>query len=142
MKMHNLWKRTISGFLAFLMVFTLVPPAAFASEPAMQAYGDVNGDGRIDVRDVLVMQKHLLGENPENFSAKHADVNGDQAVDLKDLLVIKKYLVGWDVQMGPAHLTVSFYDGDRLIDQLQALPGEPLGQTPSNAKTSRSDGIL
>lgn len=141
--MKNMWfKRVISAFLVFVIVFSVLPPVAFAKDTIKQSYGDVNGDGAIDIKDALLVQKFLLDDNPSNFSQKYADVNNDSKVDLKDLLSIKKHLVGWNVTLGPGLATVSFYDGDRLIDQLKTVKGEALGQTPSNAKTSKSDGIF
>ena len=142
MKKSNWLKRITSGLLAFAMIFTIIPPTVFATEPAEKVYGDANADGNVDLKDVLQIQKFILGMTSDNFSEKYADVNGDDSVDLKDLLNIKKFLVGWDVTLGPGTVTVSFYDGNRLIEQLQADYGEALGQTPSNEKTSRSDGIF
>ncbi len=38
--------------------------------------------------------------------------------------------------------SVSFYDGDRLIDTLQATKGEPLGAVPALEKSSKANAIL
>lgn len=141
--MKNLWlKRVICAFLVLVTVFSILPPVAFSRETVRQSYGDVNADGEIDIKDALRLQKYLLEENPESFADKYADVNNDNEVDLKDLLSIKKYLVGWNVTLGPGMATVSFYDGERLIDQVKAVKGETLSRTPTNEKTSKSDGIF
>jgi hypothetical protein len=76
--------RAVSSLLALVMLFTAVPPTAFAVEK-VQAYGDLNGDGKIDVRDVLSFQKYLLDVEDPTTNIKYADVNGDGVADLKDL---------------------------------------------------------
>jgi len=135
-------KRGLSLILAFVMVFTTLPPVALATESSSATYGDVNTDGKIDIKDALALQKYILGVQVPSFNQKYADVNGDTQVDLKDLLSIKKYLAEWDVSLGPGVATVSFYDGDRLIDQMQTERGEALGQVPTNEQTSRDDAIF
>lgn len=49
--------------------------------------GDVNGDGRIDVRDLSFIAWHFSGQgSPAEYSAD-ADINGDQVVDISDLAI-------------------------------------------------------
>ncbi|MBR6553533.1 MAG: hypothetical protein IKT91_02895 [Clostridia bacterium] len=139
---YSWMKRSLSFFLAIVMVFMLLPPAISAKKPVLGTYGDVNGDGAIDVKDALLLQKSILGVSTEGFDAKYADVNGDGVVDLKDLLNVKKFLAEWKIELGPGMVTVSFYDGERLVDQLQTLKGEILGCVPANELTSRSDAIF
>ena len=139
---HSWMKRSLSFFLAIVMVFMLLPPAISAKKPVLGTYGDVNGDGAIDVKDALLLQKSILGVSTEGFDAKYADVNGDGVVDLKDLLNVKKFLAEWKIELGPGMVTVSFYDGERLVDQLLTLKGEILGCVPANELTSRSDAIF
>jgi len=58
--------------------------------------GDVNGDGIIDISDILSLQKHLLGVNNllQTSKGAGADVVSDGKLDLSDLLKIQKYLLG------------------------------------------------
>ena len=139
---NNRLQRALCAFLAFVMVFTMIPSTAFATEIKSVTYGDINTDGEIDIRDALLLQKYLLGITPNSFNQESADVNDDSEIDLRDLLSIKKYLVGWDIKLGPTKVTVSFYDGERLVDQLQVEEGEMLGRIPSNEKTSKSNGVF
>lgn len=62
--------------------------------------GDVNGDGQIDARDILLIIRALTGWKVENYpglaayDAEMADVNKDGSVDAKDILDIMKIMLG------------------------------------------------
>ena len=56
--------------------------------------GDLNGDGEVSVRDVVILQKYLASQvllNPAQLSAADADHNGK--VNLSDVLQMQKYIV-------------------------------------------------
>ena len=56
---------------------------------------DANGDGNVDMRDVLVTRQFLAGlidEDEVNYDA--ADVNGDGSVDARDVLMMRKFIAG------------------------------------------------
>ncbi len=55
--------------------------------------GDTNGDGKIDLVDLLRVRKHLLGSKLENEYYQAADINGDGKIDLIDLLLVQKHLL-------------------------------------------------
>ena len=58
-------------------------------------YGDNNGDGVIDLIDLLKIQKDILGVNKLNDVYREAsDVNKDGVVDLIDLLKVQKHILG------------------------------------------------
>jgi beta-N-acetylglucosaminidase len=58
-------------------------------------YGDNNNDGLISLKDLLLVQKHLLKSiNLTNAYFNSSDVNKDGKVDLKDLLLVQKHLLG------------------------------------------------
>ena len=61
---------------------------------------DVNGDGKIDLKDIAEAQRYYQAENgDENWdAAKAADVNGDGKVDLEDYTALFRTVVeamGW-----------------------------------------------
>lgn len=60
--------------------------------------GDVNEDGSVDNKDMVVMMRVLAGwKIPMNLAA--ADVNGDGAYSVKDVALLQQYLNGWDVEI-------------------------------------------
>lgn len=58
-------------------------------------YGDIEGDGAITIKDLLLVQKYLLGSHNLNDANKiAADASHDATVTIKDLLLIQKHLLG------------------------------------------------
>ena len=60
--------------------------------------GDINGDGKVNNKDVTRLQKYLSGEEVDVNPAA-LDVNGDGKVNNKDLTRLQKYLKGDDVEI-------------------------------------------
>ena len=57
--------------------------------------GDVNGDDVIDVVDLAIVKKHILGKiNLQNEVFTLGDVNADGSIDVIDLALVKKHLLG------------------------------------------------
>lgn len=57
-------------------------------------YGDINGDGKISVVDLVMMQKHILGTSGLSgayFQA--ADISRDGSVTVKDLVLLQKHIL-------------------------------------------------
>ncbi|MGN0113841.1 MAG: leucine-rich repeat protein [Acutalibacteraceae bacterium] len=63
-------------------------------------YGDANGDGKINLLDLIAMRKYLAKWNVE-IDLTAADCNADGKVNLLDLILMRKYLAKWDVVLGP-----------------------------------------
>ena len=59
-------------------------------------YGDVNGDGTGNIKDLLIIQKHLLGVSKlEGVYLTAGDANRDSKdLSIKDLLVLQKQILG------------------------------------------------
>ena len=49
------------------------------------AYGDANGDGRIDIEDYNIVVNYIARKNPSGFNFNNADVNEDGVIDINDL---------------------------------------------------------
>ncbi len=57
--------------------------------------GDTNGDGKVDFKDILAINKHRLNKAKlTGIYLEAGDVNGDGKVDFKDILQINKYRLG------------------------------------------------
>ncbi len=54
--------------------------------------GDANGDGAINMKDVLALRKLLADMPVGDFNEANADVNGDGSVNMKDVLALRKML--------------------------------------------------
>ena len=63
-------------------------------------YGDVNGDGKVNNRDLAVLQQHLNGHET-TIDLEAADVTHDDKVNNRDLGLLQQYLNGWDVTLDP-----------------------------------------
>lgn len=56
-------------------------------------YGDVNGDGLVDVSDVAILIAYVLGKDVA-VNEQAADVNGDGLVDISDVAILLRYIIG------------------------------------------------
>ncbi|MBQ6699234.1 MAG: dockerin type I repeat-containing protein, partial [Oscillospiraceae bacterium] len=56
------------------------------------APGDINGDGTVNVLDLLKLRK-LLVEGETEISKANADLNSDGNINVLDLLALRKMLV-------------------------------------------------
>ena len=56
--------------------------------------GDVNGDGRVSVTDVISMNSYILEEEPAQFIRKVADMNGDGKVTITDMVQVIDIILG------------------------------------------------
>ena len=70
-------------------------PESAASPKSTLLIGDLDNDGKVSSKDVLKLQRHLLGlEKLSEKEKKAADLNGDGKVDSRDLLLLKKKVLG------------------------------------------------
>lgn len=57
--------------------------------------GDINKDDKINISDLLMIQKSILGlESLEGDAAKAADLNNNGKIDIADLLKLQKHILG------------------------------------------------
>ena len=72
--------------------------------------GDSNGDGCVDVADIVVVANNILGNTPANFIESAADVNGDGAVDVADIVALANIL------LHPQEMGIAQYKAARSND--------------------------
>jgi len=84
------WKILFILLLLFILIFSTVTHTVFA-----YSLGDVNNDGRIDVQDVVIVMKHILGlETLTTAQQEAADVNKYGAIDVRDVTLIMQMALG------------------------------------------------
>ena len=61
----------------------------------MLMIGDVDGNGKIDVKDAILVLKHVVKLiELESLDRKASDTKGDKNIDVNDAILILKYIVG------------------------------------------------
>ena len=88
--------------LAFL-VACLMPICLLAGS------GDVNGDGKVNVADIVELLNHLNGNPTKNFNASEADANNDGVIDKNDVVAIADIVYARNI-MGKVSLSKDFDD--------------------------------
>ena len=91
-------KRVISFLLMTAVLVTMV--AAMPVSAAASLYGDVDGNGKINNRDLGLLQQHLNGYDV-TVNETLADVDDNGKVNNRDLGLLQQYLNGYDVTLGP-----------------------------------------
>ena len=56
--------------------------------------GDANGDGSVDITDVVAIVNHILGKPSSKFVFEAADVKGDGSVDITDVVSVVNIILG------------------------------------------------
>ena len=56
--------------------------------------GDANGDGAVDITDVVCIVNYILGKSSTNFVFEAADVKGDGFVDITDVVCVVNIILG------------------------------------------------
>ena len=104
--------------LTVMLLLSVYPAIALpaVSEPMQGAkgavvYGDVNGDGNINGKDVIRLRKYLASYDPESGTSEveitaGADCNGDGEIAGKDLIRLRKYLLNYDETTGTSDVTL------------------------------------
>jgi hypothetical protein len=72
------------------------------SDVALAKYGDLDGNGVIDIEDLILMQKKVAGWKVDDSIVykEVADVDVDGDVDIDDLILEQKAVAGWKVTLG------------------------------------------
>jgi hypothetical protein len=88
--------------LVLLCVLLFLLLSSSAALAAMM--GDVNADGRVNVQDVILVQKHILSPNLTTAQQAVADVDGNGVINVRDATLIMQYSLGLITEFpaGPA----------------------------------------
>lgn len=115
----------------------------FAAAEALPVRGDCNGDGAVNMKDVLFLRQYLAGTVTafpahDCFGVNRADVRGDcnadGAVNMKDTLTLRKWMAGLieslpscSCQEEAAIHTITVVSGTANVDE--AMPGDTVSLT-------------
>ena len=56
-------------------------------------FGDINGDYRVSITDLVIMHRIVLGMEHTALQRARADLNGDGVVDEFDLEILHRYIL-------------------------------------------------
>lgn len=91
----NLVKRFTGVVLKIIFISLIIFLLLASTQASAARYGDINGDGRIDVNDVVLVMRHALGmESLDGERKARADVNGDGVVNVQDVSLIMQKSLG------------------------------------------------
>ncbi len=62
--------------------------------------GDINGDGRINIQDLVMLKKRLAKYKDITVVEKACDVDGDGMIDIRDAVLLSRYLAGFNINLG------------------------------------------
>ncbi|SHH44778.1 InlB B-repeat-containing protein [Clostridium grantii] len=124
-------KRILSFLLVVCMILSIMPMSALATNVL---WGDVNGDKKINLKDVLLLKQYIAGyENDIDKAA--ADINSDGVINEEDMLLMKQYIAGWDMKLGPEVYTIAFNsNGGSSISSVQVIKGDNISEVLSPKK--------
>ena len=61
--------------------------------------GDVNGDGSVNLKDVVVLRRYIAGGWNVILDSSTADINGDGSINLKDVVTLRRMIAGgWEIK--------------------------------------------
>ena len=92
------------GFLAATLAAVMVAGSVVTTS-AISA-GDVNGDGKLNLKDASLMLKVIAKYDGVDVDKAAADVTGDSKMNLADVALLMKHIAGWQdlaplPQLGP-----------------------------------------
>ncbi len=92
-------KKNVSGYVldedgkSFVLKDNVSQNAFRAYFNANTSYGDMNGDGQVNITDVSLLVNHILGMAIESFIESNADINGDGVVSISDVTSLVDYIL-------------------------------------------------
>ena len=64
------------------------------AEASAVKLGDVNGDGNVDVSDVVALANYVMGSPASDFVEAAADINGTDGIDIADVVALASKVMG------------------------------------------------
>ena len=95
--MKKMTKRFTAAVLTLIILISSVGCFTVSASSAQSddyIAGDINGDGNINMLDIIMLRRYLLNsaENPADNELA-ADTNGDTAVNMLDVILLRRHLL-------------------------------------------------
>ncbi|MDE5952483.1 MAG: InlB B-repeat-containing protein, partial [Acetatifactor sp.] len=103
------------------------------TETEPRVFGDADGNGELNAKDIAMILRYIVEDEPSGFQYTNADVTEDGTVDLKDLLAIRKRMTELEsADNGSTHKIVSTVGKPSTGNTAEkTLKGSNQGQQPS-----------
>ena len=94
-----------------LILLSMVSLSMQYSSAQNMLYGDANGDGKINARDVTEIMRYIVDKNTPidvraaNVRKSSLDDNEDPEINSRDVVTLMKYLIGADIVLGKKAVT-------------------------------------
>ncbi len=99
-----------------LFLFTGIFLPVFSIGAATTQLGDLNGDGVVDVRDLVILQNHINGVKTLSSNALPlADLNDDGYITQADVTVLANLILGVPVTITPRAVTLDPATGSTQV---------------------------
>lgn len=116
-----------------------------AVTPLTSTRGDANGDGAVDVNDVITTVNYAAGKSPKPFIFEAADMNTDNMIDILDVIGIIQGILNpslLSTSMTDVEAVYTIEDGTVYVNCPIALAGIQIQLTAEKgAKISIADGL-
>ena len=143
-------RKTLSLILAMTMVLGCLLLAACGANTASAAigainakngasilYGDANGDGEVNMKDALLIRRHIV-DPTVSLDTVAADVDGDGDITMKDVLKVRKYIGHFIPALNPDTSEQPSTEPTETTTEPTSEPTEPTEPTaaPPTARTT------
>lgn len=112
--------------LLFTIALMLLPMLA----SAQNAKGDANGDGEVNIADIVEIVNFITGNASEDFIEACADANGDGFVNADDIVTIVGLMKENGSQTPSGEVTIKLNDNSKVLaywsDDKSAITASPL----------------
>lgn len=113
-------KKYVLSLVSFIVAFSVIFCNVFVTG-ASNAVGDINGDGKVNSSDALIVLRYCVGMSTGVKNMKPADINHDGKINTNDALIILRICVGLD-------------DPKNYTTTTKTTTTKPIQFTPANVK--------
>lgn len=100
----------LKTFLSVALCIVMLCTSVFAdtANPKTNVPGDVNDDGFVNLKDLVVLAQVEAGWTDVAYNPYTADVNGDGEINLDDVTYLARHLAGWEDSQSPVASNYKF----------------------------------